>query len=314
VTHLPAELVTFRAAHMAELVPETFHAPLAMLKDRFGACLDAVLLYGSCRRAQDAGDGVVDLYAIVRDYTGAYRERWLRWANALLPPNVFYAETPHAAGRVRVKYAVLSRADLERGVLGDVHPYLWARFCQPVALLFVRDEAVARDLAGVLSAAVLRFLAETLPIMQYTTFSAEDIWTAGFRMTYRAELRPEGEDRAGMLVRHEAAYYRRTLELAAASLTPLQPAGAGLWRADIPAGAARRGRITWLARRGIGVPLSVARLSKSALTFTGGVDYAAWKVERHTGVHIDVTPRLRRHPLLFGWRVLWQLLRRGALR
>ena len=56
------------------------------------------------------------------------------------------------------------------------------------------------------------------------------------------------------------------------------------------------------------------RLAKASLTFEGGVDYAAWKIERHTGVRVVVTDRLRRYPLVFGWTVLWRLLRRRALR
>jgi hypothetical protein len=299
---------------MREPVAEVFHAPVESLKARFGASLAAVLLYGSCRRSREANGGVVDLYAIVDDYSTAYTERWLCWANTLLPPNVFYLETPFEGRGVRVKYAVLSRADLERGIRRGTHSYLWARFCQPVALLYARGESVTSALAEVLSASVLRFLDEALPMMSATTFRAEDLWTTGFHLTYRVELRPEGADRPESLVRPEADYYLRALELAAPALAQLQSAGAGRWRAASVAADVRRKRIAWCVRLGMGMPLSLLRLSKGALTFSGGVDYAAWKVERHTGVHVEVTPRLRRHPLLFGWRVLWQLLRRGALR
>ena len=37
------------------------------------------------------------------------------------------------------------------------------------------------------------------------------------------------------------------------------------------------------------------------LPFTTG--YAAWKIERHTGVRVEVTPMLRRHPVLWGLKV-----------
>jgi len=58
----------------------------------------------------------------------------------------------------------------------------------------------------------------------------------------------------------------------------------------------------------------VLRLAKAVFTFENGADYLAWKIERHTGVHIEVTPRLRRHPILLSPPVLWRLLRRGAVR
>jgi hypothetical protein len=55
------------------------------------------------------------------------------------------------------------------------------------------------------------------------------------------------------------------------------------------------------------------RLSKAAFTFRDCVDYAAWKIERHTGIRIEVTPTLQRHPILFSFRVLWQLIKRDVL-
>jgi hypothetical protein len=31
-------------------------------------------------------------------------------------------------------------------------------------------------------------------------------------------------------------------------------------------------------------------------------------------VHVEITPMLRRHPVLWGYKILWQLLRKGVLR
>jgi hypothetical protein len=56
------------------------------------------------------------------------------------------------------------------------------------------------------------------------------------------------------------------------------------------------------------------RLVKSAFTFEGGVDYLLWKIERHSGVRVEVSDRVRRHPLIFGWGTLIELRRRGAFR
>ncbi len=49
-------------------------------------------------------------------------------------------------------------------------------------------------------------------------------------------------------------------------------------------------------------------------TFEGGVDYILWKIERHSGVTVDIEPRLRRHPLLAMWILAWRLYRRGGFR
>ena len=76
----------------------------------------------------------------------------------------------------------------------------------------------------------------------------------------------------------------------------------------------RRSLWRWRLRRWQGRILSVLRLTKAAFTFRDCVNYAAWKIERHTGVRVEVTPMLRRHPVLWGYKVFWQLLRRGVLR
>ena len=70
----------------------------------------------------------------------------------------------------------------------------------------------------------------------------------------------------------------------------------------------------WSLRHALGKPLNFVRLMKSAYTFDGGVDYLIWKIERHSGVRMGVTPWQRRHPILASPYVLWQLKKRGAIR
>ena len=67
-------------------------------------------------------------------------------------------------------------------------------------------------------------------------------------------------------------------------------------------------------RKVTGKTLSVLRLCKSSLTFDDPVDYALWKVQRHSGVTVTATERQRRYPLIFAWPLVWQLYRQGALK
>ena len=46
----------------------------------------------------------------------------------------------------------------------------------------------------------------------------------------------------------------------------------------------------------------------------GGADYIVWKIERHSGEKIVLSPWQRRHPLLAAPLLLPRLLRRGAIR
>ncbi|MBA2466164.1 MAG: hypothetical protein H0V46_00980, partial [Sphingomonas sp.] len=81
------------------------------------------------------------------------------------------------------------------------------------------------------------------------------------------------------------------------------------------AGAARRGKAPgWPARRVHGKLLSVLRLAKASATFAGGVDYIAWKINRHAGTDIRLKPWQRRWPLLAAISLLPRLLKSGAVR
>ena len=60
--------------------------------------------------------------------------------------------------------------------------------------------------------------------------------------------------------------------------------------------------------------MSFLRIFKSALTFDDPLDYALWKVERHSGVKLIATERQRRYPLIFAWPLVWQAYRQGALK
>jgi hypothetical protein len=44
------------------------------------------------------------------------------------------------------------------------------------------------------------------------------------------------------------------------------------------------------------------------------VPYALWKVERHTGTRIEYSERQRRHPFIWGWPLVFRVLRNRDLR
>lgn len=309
----PVALINQVASQAAGPVPAVLMPLVERMGERFGPALAAVLFYGSCLRNGDPTDGVADLYVVVDSYHGAYDRPLLRCLNACLPPNVFYLEHRAGATVLRAKYAVLSLADLERGTGGWFHSYLWGRFAQPVRLVHARDAAVRDRVHRALAAAVVTLLRRALPCLP-DEFDADECWQRALALSYAAELRPES-GRARELVAGARDHYRRLLAAAQPAVPGLIPAAqAGRFRSSLSKRARHMTRLEWWLRRVQGRVLSVLRLMKSAFTFENGVDYAAWKLERHTGARIEVTPRLRRHPLIFGWGVLWRLLRGGHLR
>lgn len=286
------------------------------VREQFGPSFMALLLYGSCLRSDDLGEGVVDLYAVLERYdygrTGkgsAPRRRWL-------PPDVYYHDVHGIAGAMRVKLTVISIADLERGANHWFHSYIYARFAQPVRLLYARDVPARARIQRVLAACVVRFLREAATVaVGANEVGLEQLWSAGLTLTYGAELRPEPGDRVNDLVEMDRADYAALTAAAAPALAGrLVPLGNDRYRCTLDPRQRVHLLRSWRVRRWLGRVLSVLRWMKAAFTFRGSIDYAAWKIERHTGIRIEVTPALRRFPLLFGWRVLWRLIRRGALR
>lgn len=311
---LPAQdLTAVVAAQSARACPPGLTAVADAVALRFGDSLDAVLFYGSCLRSVDVTDGLVDVYALVDTYRHAYRQRHLRWLNRILPPNVFYLECAFGTARLRVKCTVLSLAAFERGVCKWFHSYLWGRFAQPVRVIRVRDEAVRRRVDEALATAVLTFERRAAACFS-APFSAEALWIAGLRRSYAAELRVEGGSRAAELVAANRADYLARTQASATQLGLRLVDSSGCY-GPLTAGrhAVARARFGWIVRCWQGRLLSLPRLAKCAITFHGGVDYAVWKIERHTGVHIEVTPQLRRHPLIYAWPLIFRLIRQGVL-
>ncbi len=87
-----------------------------------------------------------------------------------------------------------------------------------------------------------------------------------------------------------------------------------LYSATISDRTRRISRMEWMVRFWQGKLLSLLRLLKGALTFRSGIGYVLWKIERHSGVKIEVPPRLRRYPLLATCVIFWRLYRKGAYR
>ncbi|MCJ7830504.1 MAG: hypothetical protein MUP74_03860 [Desulfobacterales bacterium] len=286
--------------------------------ERFGCNVQAILFYGSCLRTGDELEGLVDLYVLVDAYRAAYRVPFHAALNRWLPPNVFYLEIPFDGRTVRAKYAVLSLPDFQEGTSPRwFHSYLWGRFCQPAGMVYARDDRAATVVNRSLARAVVTFITRTLPCMPQA-FTARELWRRGLELSYRAELRSERPDRQVRLYDAAPAYFegvtRHALDAMPWSVTAVTADGAVRFRATIPQPVRLMSRAAWRLRMLQGKILSILRLLKGMLTFEGGVDYILWKIKRHSGVTVDVEPRLRRHPLLAAGILAWRVFRRGGFR
>ena len=269
------------------------------------------IAYGSCLRSADVFDGLSDFYVIVGDYLQAYRAVTPSLLNWLIPPNVYYAEFELPGGTARVKYAVLSLADLGRGCERRFESYVWGRFAQPVGLFGFEDAQVLGRVEEALQGAAARLIDETFSIMP-DEFSSHDLWVKGLARSYATELRAEKSSRIGEIVAHAPGHYERLAQHCLTRRHGLVAMGEGRWRRLAPASLQTSGRYRWLIRRILGKPLSLLRLLKAYFTFRDGIDYLAWKLSRHSGVEIEVPERVRRWPLIFGWTFFARLYRSGV--
>lgn len=293
------------------------HLLAEAVRDRHGAAVQAVLFYGSCLRSGDDRGGMVDLYVIVDRYRAAYGSWGLPLLNWMLPPNVFYLEVKGADRVVRSKYAVLSMDDFEHGTSRRwFHSYIWGRFAQPTAVLYARTPEAAARVHAALAQAVVTFLGRTIPCMA-GPFSARELWLRGLTLSYRAELRAERPGKLAGLYHAAPDYYGRVTDAALPRLPfAVARAEGDPPRYDARLSAARRAacRAAWGIRSVQGKLLHLLRLLKGAFTFAGGLDYLLWKIERHTGVTVEVPARLKSHPILALCVLSWKLYRRGGFR
>jgi len=310
------------AAELAAPVPGPVAALAAELRRRHGPATAAVIFYGSCLRKRTT-DGVLDFYVVVDDYRSAYPGRALALANAILPPNVFYLEWPHEGETLRTKYAVISGADVRRRAsLRSLDCRVWARFCQPAALAFVRDDAARREAEQVVATACRTFVERTLAVLSDAELArgvtGEAIFGAGLQETYRAELRSERDHairelHSAWAERHDAVARDALEALEERGRCSLAETGEG-FAVAIAAAERRRARRAWRLRRPLAKALAIAGLLKTAFTFGDWVPYVVWKTERQTGRRIELSERQRRHPLIFGWPVIARLIREGTYR
>jgi hypothetical protein len=285
---------------------------LQIIRERHGDALQAVLVYGSWLRGER--DTMLDFYVLVEDYR-TLDASWEGWLCRALPPNVYHI--CHAASgdapELRAKYALMTLDRFRRAVESDFHSYFWARFAQPCEILFARDQATLALLGHAFRAATSSFIRRALPVMG-GHFSSAELWTRGFALTYRCEIRTEGGGRGSSIYAHNRAYFDHATHSFARDNTSVSAEPGGGYRNHAGRWARMLSAASWWLRRLQGKLLSVLRLLKAAFTFNDALAYLLWKIERHSGLYIEPTQRQLKHPLLFAWPLLWRLYRQGAFR
>ena len=288
------------ANRIAAALERPVDAAVAAYARRLGeeAGAQAVLFYGSNLRTGSL-DGVLDFYVLL---PGDQREAiW---------PRVSYREWDHAGVRLRAKIATLSLQQFAQAANGGSRDTtIWARFVQPSALVWQASEEARAEVTQALCAAAVT-AGRLAAVVGPARGTANDYWRALFRATYKAEFRVEKPGRENSILEVNAEHFDGLLPIAWNAGGMRFKRMNGLFE-PLPNSAERRRVLKWWSRRArLGKPLNLLRLAKATTTFDGAADYAAWKLQRHTGIALEVTPFRARHPLLAAPGALVELWRK----
>ncbi|MCH2488341.1 MAG: hypothetical protein MK010_11470 [Erythrobacter sp.] len=283
------------AAGLAAPVRQEVAAFAHALAEEAGA--QAVLFYGSNLRTGSL-EGVLDFYLLL---PGPQRERiW---------PRVGYRERAIEGTMLRAKTATLSTGQFAQAAAGQSRDTtIWARFVQPSALIWAKDERVRADVVDAVASAA-RTAGRLAAALGPTEGPAEAYWRALFRETYAAEFRVEPPGREDSILAANAAHFDGLLPLAWRDGGLAFDRDDDVLRPELSPERRRRILSWWRRRKRLGKPLNILRLAKATATFDNAAAYGAWKLERHTGIALEVTPFRARHPLLAMPGAAWELWR-----
>jgi len=273
-------------AELATPAPEAVVALAQALADP--ARDAAILYYGSTLRTGDLS-GILDFYRLTHR---PHRRGLHGLAERVIWPEVSYHEVTIDGCVLRAKVATMPLSTFAKAAEGrTVDTTIWARFVQPAQRVWAADRASAEAAAQAVAGAVVtasRYAAALGP----EAGPADAFWLALFRRTYAAEFRVENTSRADTVMAAGGDRYADILPLA------WQAAGIAFSEQGGALRPVKHGLPGWTLPNLAGKPLNVARILKAAFTFDGAARYAAYKIERHTGIEIAVTPFRERHPFL----------------
>ena len=289
---------------------EHAHKPdtLTELTDRAGSNLRAVVFFGSHLVNSAPGrHSAADWVVIVDEYRAFYREfsAWFGYPaglvaglNRLLPPNVIHIP---AAGGAGIKAAIISEKDFARamGARAKDH-FCKGRLVQKVEIIYARDDEIRERVNERLLDARMGTL-DWVPLYADEKFTVESYCLAMMRTSYGAEIRPESSGRVLEVIAQQQASLIESFQpvLAAGIERGVLTRDRQEYRLSQPPGEAQKLRWRWYFRKSKIRP--TLRWPQSRMTFSGWPDYIVRKLERRSGIKVELTDAERRWPLVLMW-------------
>lgn len=271
----------------------------------------ALIHYGShAQQSAVSPDSARDFFVVLEAYRPAYRSLaatldtrfhpgTASLLNRVLPPNVLSVRDPGAAPVA--KCAVLSLADLVRGCSARARDqFVRGRLFQQIQLVWVRD-AQARDAVTDALVEARRCTFGWVRPFLPPHFDTRAYCLEMLRISYAHEIRPEGHERLAALLEDQSATLLPMYDVLLSDLATrgvLVRAADGYRDAAPPRAWARARQKLWFKVSKLRATL---RWAKYIALYDDWLDYVVRKVERRSGVRMELTSRERRWPLIFLW-------------
>ncbi len=309
------------ASHLSgSSLPPEVRVSLGLLTEACGDNLAAVILFGSrlLGTSPDA-HSAADLFVVVEEYERFYsdigrrlparrRARIMAALNRFLPPNIISVRDPGDL-RAGTKCFVISRSDLEVALSNGARDHFCrGRMMQQFQIVHARTPADGARLEERLLDA-RRLTLDWVPLYLPRSFSVLDYCRRMLDRSYAGEIRPESKSRVGEVFEAQRHYlilsYTRILQDAVRE--GILEREDGLY--NMVERPALRRRFRWrLFFLGSKIRATL-RWSKYMLTFDDWLDYIVRKVERRTGLHLELTPNERRLPIFLLWPKVFRVFR-----
>ncbi len=293
---------------------------LEILKGASGGSLEAVIFFGSrlLGTSPDAASAA-DLIVVVRDYTHFYNAIGeqlpaarhigiITSLNRVLPPNIINLNDPGGM-RAGAKCFVVSEKDFRCAMSRAARDYFFrGRLSQRVEVVFARNPETRERMDNYLAMA-RRLSLDWVPLYLPEWFTVTDYARRMLEVSYAGEIRPESSDRVAEVYGAQSEFFRlvygRLLDDAVAGGELIRD-GEHYRMAEPPSPKQRR-HFRWYWRRS--KARATVRWLKYMLTFDDWLDYIVRKVERRTGIRVELTPAERKLPFLLLWPKVFHVLR-----
>ena len=303
----------------AEITPEVRES-LDILTEACGPNLVTVIFFGSRLLGTSPNThSAADLFVVVDDYDQFYRDigrklparrraSIMAALNQILPPNIILLKDPGDL-QAGTKCFVIRRPHVIEALSSRSRDHFCrGRMMQRCQIVYARSQSdrdiFERELHGVRERTL-----EWVPIYLPRHFTVLEYCLRMLEVSYAAEIRPESRTRVLEVFDAQRDYfrvtYRRILERAAEQGRLVGEDGS--YRLAKPVTFFER--LWWRIFFQKSRVRATLRWIKYMLTFDEWLDYIVRKVERRTGVHVELTPAERRFPLVLLWPKAFRVFR-----